>query len=366
MPEHQTVLNQPFRRSLESHATVGHRRSEPLRCQTNPMMTPIPPTPPSRSIFDSLMAAVEVDRIAFIAAHPEASEASEALRSFFGSVSLLQQLAGPGGLGRTEASGAMTRPPRGLNFSAEDATDSHVPWTYRPAMFGRYRVESLLGRGAIGEVYRAHDTQLDRPVALKLSHFPRNTVLELRERLLQEARAAANLSHPNICRVYDVGEIGGTRFIAMELIEGRPLADYIRTNRLPPPKTAATLVRKLALALQMAHDKGLVHRDLKPTNVIVKADHEPILMDFGLAQRPVPNGWCMADERGNADRLASLYVSRAGAGGWIDPRPRDGHLQFGGRAVRVADRTASLHRLGDDDPRQGVERSAARAAQHPA
>lgn len=228
-----------------------------------------------------------MDRAEFIAAHPEASEA---LRSFFGSVSLLQQLAGPGGLGRTEASGAMTRPPRGLNFSAEDATDSHVPWTYRPAMFERYRVESLLGRGAMGEVYRAHDTQLDRPVALKLSHFPWNTVLELRERLLQEARAAANLSHPNICRVYDVGEIGGTRFIAMELIEGRPLADYIRTNRLPPPKTAATLVRKLALALQMAHDKGIVHRDLKPTNVIVKADHEPILMDFGLAQRPVPIG----------------------------------------------------------------------------
>ena len=229
----------------------------------------------------------EVDRTAFLAAHPESAEA---LRSFFGSVSLLQQLAGPGGLAGTDTSGALTRPPRGLNFTDEDATDSRLPWTTLPAMFGRYRVESLLGRGAMGEVYRAHDTQLDRPVALKLSHFPRNTVLELRERLLQEARAAANLSHPNICRVYDVGQIDGTRFIAMELIEGRPLADYIRTNRLPPPKTAATLIRKLALALQMAHDKGIVHRDLKPTNVIVKADHEPILMDFGLAQRPVPIG----------------------------------------------------------------------------
>ena len=105
-----------------------------------------------------------MDRAEFIAAHPEASEA---LRSFFGSVSLLQQLAGPGGLGRTEASGAMTRPPRGLNFSAEDATDSHVPWTYRPAMFGRYRVESLLGRGAMGEVYRAIDHQTNERVALK-------------------------------------------------------------------------------------------------------------------------------------------------------------------------------------------------------
>lgn len=185
----------------------------------------------------------EIDRAAFIAAHPEAAEA---LRSFFGSVSLLQHLAGPGGRADGATSGAMTRLPREPNLTVEDATDSRLPWTSLPAMFGRYRVESLLGRGAMGAVYRAHDTQLDRPVALKLSHFPKNTVLELRERLLQEARAAASLSHPNICRVHDVGEIGGTRFIAMELIEGRPLADYIRTNRLLPPKTAATSSSRLA------------------------------------------------------------------------------------------------------------------------
>ena len=238
-----------------------------------------------------LDAGGEVDRAAFLAAHPEAAEE---LRSFFGSVSLLQRLAGSGGLAQDDETGSMTRAPRGLAASLRDeveaATDSRLPWTSLPAMFGRYRVESMLGRGAMGAVYRAHDTQLDRPVALKLSHLPENTVLELRERMLQEARAAASLSHPNICRVYDVGEIGGTRFIAMELIEGRALADYIRTGRLPPPKTAVTIIRKLALALQAAHDKGIVHRDLKPTNVIVNSEREPILMDFGLAQRPVATG----------------------------------------------------------------------------
>ena len=237
-----------------------------------------------------LDAGVEVDRSAFIASHPEAAKE---LRSFFGSLSMLQKLAGAGGLAQNYGSELTTRSSRdaaGRKRSEDEGGDSRLPWTSLPAMFGRYRVESLLGRGAMGAVYRAHDTQLDRPVALKLSHLPENIVFELRERMLQEARAAAALSNPNICRVYDVGEIGGTRFIAMELIEGRPLADYIRSGRLMPIKTAVAIIRKLALALKAAHDKGVVHRDLKPTNVIINADHEPILMDFGLAQRPVATG----------------------------------------------------------------------------
>ena len=237
-----------------------------------------------------LDAGVEVDRSAFIASHPEAAKK---LRSFFGSLSMLQKLAGAGGLAQNYGSELTTRSSRdaaGRKRSEDEGGDSRLPWTSLPAMFGRYRVESLLGRGAMGAVYRAHDTQLDRPVALKLSHLPENIVFELRERMLQEARAAAALSNTNICRVYDVGEIGGTRFIAMELIEGRPLADYIRSGRLMPIKTAVAIIRKLALALKAAHDKGVVHRDLKPTNVIINADHEPILMDFGLAQRPVATG----------------------------------------------------------------------------
>ncbi len=235
-------------------------------------------------------AGVEVDRSAFIASHPEAAKE---LRSFFGSLSMLQKLAGPGGLPHSDGSEMMARS-EGESvdriLSEDQGVESRLPWKSLPAMFGRYRVESLLGKGAMGAVYRAHDTQLDRPVALKLSHLPEDIVFELRERMLQEARAAAALSNPHICRVYDVGEIGGTRFIAMELIEGRALADYIRSGRQLPIKTAVVIIRKLALALKAAHDKGVVHRDLKPTNVIINADHEPILMDFGLAQRPVATG----------------------------------------------------------------------------
>ena len=245
-----------------------------------------------------LDSGVEVDRSAFIASHPDAAKE---LRSFFGSLSLLQKLAGSSGLVENNGTdmSRMSREAADRSHSEDGREDSRLPWTSLPAMFGRYRVETLLGRGAMGAVYRAHDTQLDRPVALKLSHLPENTALEVRERMLQEARAAAVLNDPRICRVYDVGEVDGTRFIAMELIEGRPLADYIHSGRLLPVKTAVVIIRKLALALKTAHDKGVVHRDLKPTNVIINADHEPILMDFGLAQRQVVSG----DERLTKDGM---------------------------------------------------------------
>ena len=139
-------------------------------------------------------AGETVDRAAFIAAH---ADVAKELRSFFGSLSLLQNMAGPGGLNESNHARSIKQPLRGLAGSS----DSRLPWTSLPAMFGRYRVESLLGRGAMGAVFRAHDTQLDRTVALKLSNFPEDTALELKERMLHEARAAASLSHLNICRV---------------------------------------------------------------------------------------------------------------------------------------------------------------------
>jgi len=222
-----------------------------------------------------------VDQASFLAAHPDSMDA---LRSFFDTLCLINLLAG-----RSPA--AVTHPPRvGDSSIAESQSTPQMPWTSLPAVFGRYFVEKLIGCGGMGAVYRAHDTQLDRPVALKLAHVLAQESPELRERLLKEARAAAGLGHPNICRVYDVGEIDGVRFIAMELIEGQPLSDLIRSGPLPT-QTTVTIVRKLALALQAAHDKGIVHRDLKPSNVIVrKDDDEPVLMDFGLAHRPVITG----------------------------------------------------------------------------
>lgn len=153
-----------------------------------------------------------------------------------------------------------------------------------PVQFGRYRVEKLLGEGAMGSVYLAQDTELQRPVALKIPKFS-GQGLEASERFFREARAAATLTHANICPVYDVGSHEGRRFLAMAYIDGRPLADFIKPGKLQPERNVAVAIRKLALALQEAHEHGIIHRDLKPGNIMINHRNEPIVMDFGLARR---------------------------------------------------------------------------------
>jgi len=154
-----------------------------------------------------------------------------------------------------------------------------------PPEFGRYRIESELGRGAMGVVYLARDTQLDRQVALKVPFFSRREKTDVVDRFHREARAVATLHHPNLCPVYDVGEIDGIHYLTMAFIEGQPLASHLRPRRPLPPTQAAAIVYKLALALDEAHRAGIVHRDLKPANVMIDRRNEPIIMDFGLARR---------------------------------------------------------------------------------
>jgi predicted Ser/Thr protein kinase len=155
-----------------------------------------------------------------------------------------------------------------------------------PADFGRYRVLKLLGKGGMGAVYLAQDSQLDRPVALKVPNFGPEDAPALKERFFREARAAATLLHPNICPVHDVGEIDGTYYLTMAFIDGKPLADLVGPNLKPqPPKQVALLVRKLALALAEAHRHKIIHRDLKPANIMINRQSEPVIMDFGLARR---------------------------------------------------------------------------------
>ncbi len=147
---------------------------------------------------------------------------------------------------------------------------------------GRYRIVGLLGRGGMGEVYRATDLTLAQAVALKF--LPETGVSErVLERFHAEVRIARQISHPNICRVYDIGEVDGQPFISMEYVDGEDLADLLqRIGRLPADKALDT-ARKICGGLAAAHDRGVIHRDLKPQNIMLNKRSEPVIMDFGLA-----------------------------------------------------------------------------------
>ncbi len=133
------------------------------------------------------------------------------------------------------------------------------------AFLGPYRIEAELASGGMGVVYRAHDTRLDRAVALKvLTGDPARAPA----RVLREARVASRLSHPNICTVHDVGDVAGTAFIVMELIQGRTLSGASPASGLPPAD-ALTCALQVAEALAHAHAHDVVHRDLKAANVML-------------------------------------------------------------------------------------------------
>ncbi|MGZ8741274.1 MAG: serine/threonine-protein kinase, partial [Gaiellaceae bacterium] len=132
-----------------------------------------------------------------------------------------------------------------------------------------YEVERLIGRGGMGEVYRAFDPRLERPVALKLLS-PRFAEDEaFRERLLRESRLAASLDHPNVVPVYDAGEADGTLFIAMRYVDGTDLRELLRSEGPLEPERAIAISTQVAGALDAAHARGLVHRDVKPSNVLI-------------------------------------------------------------------------------------------------
>jgi formylglycine-generating enzyme required for sulfatase activity/serine/threonine protein kinase/FKBP-type peptidyl-prolyl cis-trans isomerase len=155
-----------------------------------------------------------------------------------------------------------------------------------PESVGRYRIIRRLGEGGMGSVFLALDTILHRDVALKLPLTGTENDPEVRERFLREARSAATLDHPYICRVYDADEVDGRPYLAMAYIEGSTLADLVRAEGVPPRQVVA-MVGKLAIALNEAHLKGVVHRDLKPRNVMIRTvgtKREPVIVDFGLAR----------------------------------------------------------------------------------
>lgn len=159
------------------------------------------------------------------------------------------------------------------------------PFGDLPRSFGRYRLEKLLGQGGMGVVYLATDTQLNRLVALKIPELSGPATASARTRFLREAQAAAALQHPNICPIFDVGEHEGTPYLTMAYLCGQPLSCRLDPAKPFEPSAAIDLVRKLALALHEAHARGVVHRDLKPGNIIIDDRGEPFVLDFGLARR---------------------------------------------------------------------------------
>jgi tRNA A-37 threonylcarbamoyl transferase component Bud32 len=148
----------------------------------------------------------------------------------------------------------------------------------------RYRVERRLGRGGMATVYLARDTSLDRPVALKVLAEHLADDEDFRRRFLREARLAARLVHPNVVQVYDVGEGERGPYIVMEYVEGETLSDELRRRGRLPPAEVVEIGIQLCAALAAAHAEGLVHRDIKPQNVLLRPDGQVKIADFGIAR----------------------------------------------------------------------------------
>ena len=158
-----------------------------------------------------------------------------------------------------------------------------------PRQVGRYQVMERIGRGGMASVFRAHDPGIDRVIAIKFLHSAYSQDEEYRGRFLREARAAGNLSHPNIVTVHDVGEIDGRPYMAMELIQGEPLDEMMKRIGPLPIRDTLTIGLQLANALAYAHSKGIVHRDIKPSNIMgVKGTMTVKVTDFGIAHVSSP------------------------------------------------------------------------------
>jgi serine/threonine protein kinase/tetratricopeptide (TPR) repeat protein len=255
-------------------------------------------------------------------------------------------------------------------FSSPSPSGDEAPFTevsepdFRPGdNVGHYRIESLIGFGGMGTVFRAHDMRLDRDVALKFLPAHLSTEPEEQARLLAEARAAAVLDHPNVCTVHEVGETEDRRlFIAMPCYSGETLKERLRAGPLPANEAAA-IGAQIARGLAAAHSRDIIHRDVKPGNVILLPDGTVRLLDFGLAMvmnaRLISSGFTpgtmayMSPEQIRGDALDSstdlwslgvvLYEMLAGARPFTRPHRREViHAVLHEDAVPIANRCPGI------------------------
>jgi predicted ATPase/serine/threonine protein kinase len=205
------------------------------------------------------------------------------------------------------------------------------PWEYngiRMALtpgtkLGPYEIIGPLGAGGMGEVYRARDARLDRSVAIKILPAALSTDHDRLHRFEQEARSASALNHPNIITIHELGQHGSTRYIAMELVEGRTLRDLLVAGSLPMRK-AIEIAAQVADGLTKAHEAGIAHRDLKPENVMVSNDGFVKILDFGLAKLTLSDGE-------GSDMASTAFHTQAGAVlgtvGYMSPEQASGQRQ---------------------------------------
>jgi serine/threonine-protein kinase len=194
--------------------------------------------------------------------------------------------------------GVMTPPPEGSQFATQGisplSSSASQPSFLPGSSFGlRYRVESLLGQGGMGTVYKAFDTELGRTVALKLVRPELAASLETMQRFKQELLLASKISHKNILRIHDLGDLDGTKFITMAFVEGSNLAAVIQSNGPLPLDRALKFTNQLCAALEAAHSEGVVHRDLKPENILIDQADNLYVSDFGLAKSLAPEASSM-------------------------------------------------------------------------
>jgi serine/threonine protein kinase/Flp pilus assembly protein TadD len=220
--------------------------------------------------------------------------------------------------------------------------------------FQHYEIIRLIGRGGMGEVYLARDTILERHVALKFLPEELANDARMKERFVREARSAAALDHPFICKIYETGTYQGQGFIAMEYIEGETLKDRMERERIPL-KDAVRITLEIGEALENAHKAGIIHRDLKPANIMLSCQGHAKVMDFGLAKRVLPGGGPEALSRTLTQASITEQGSIAGTLAYMSPEqaksePIDGRSDIFSLGIILYEMLAGKHPFSKNSP----------------